>query len=211
MARLEPCVRYADDIVLIAPTVSALQRLVTGCELVLKHLDMPINVKKSACIRFGNRAKVDCSPIVLSDGQPIGWCDSIKYLGVNFISSTSLRCCTRGTKGAFFRAFNATFGKVGRCASEVVSVELLRTKCLPILLYAAEVCPLNNSDINSLQFALSGAMMKIFQTKSVATIATCSEYFGISDVRSTILRRFEKFAKDFYSVHTGHHWVLSQI
>jgi len=40
-------------------------------------------------------------------------------------------------KKSFYRALNAVFGKVGRVASENV-VELLKTKCLPILLYGLE-------------------------------------------------------------------------
>lgn len=147
---------YADDILLIAPTVNAMQLLVTACELALKDLDMLINVKKSACLRVGKRAKMECSPITLADGQVIEWHDSLRYLGVTFTSANCLKCCTRNVRGAFFRAFNATFGKVGRCASEVVLIELLCKKCLPILLYAIEVLPLCSSDINSVQSTVNG-------------------------------------------------------
>jgi len=34
--------------------------------------------------------------------------------------------------------FNAIFSKTGRCASEPVILSLLRSKCMPILLYAVE-------------------------------------------------------------------------
>ena len=44
---------YADDILLIAPTVMSLQTLVTTCEKQLQELDMQINATKSACIRIG--------------------------------------------------------------------------------------------------------------------------------------------------------------
>jgi len=37
---------YADDILLIAPSVTALQTLVTACENELTHIDMRINEKK---------------------------------------------------------------------------------------------------------------------------------------------------------------------
>jgi len=35
------------------------------------------------------------------------------------------------------------FGKVGRLASEDVVLRLVNSKCMPVLLYAAEVCPLS--------------------------------------------------------------------
>ena len=44
---------YADDILLVAPSVTSLQQLLRLCEQELARLDMPINVKKSACMRVG--------------------------------------------------------------------------------------------------------------------------------------------------------------
>jgi len=54
---------YADDIVLLAPSVSSLQKLLSACEEELYFLDMRINDKKSVCIRFGNRHDVCCAPV----------------------------------------------------------------------------------------------------------------------------------------------------
>jgi len=46
---------HADDIILIAPSVEGLQKLLTVCEEVLNEIGMQINVKKSKCLRFGAR------------------------------------------------------------------------------------------------------------------------------------------------------------
>ena len=43
---------YADDILLIAPSVHELQRLFKNCERELQWLDMRINEKKSCCLRI---------------------------------------------------------------------------------------------------------------------------------------------------------------
>jgi len=59
-------------------------------------------------------------------------------------------------------AFSAMFGKIGRRASEEVIIELLKMKCLPVLLYGLEFCPLNKTHIKSLDFAISSAFNKIF-------------------------------------------------
>jgi len=40
---------YADDILLLASTVSAVQRLLNVCQCKLQYLDMAINAKKSVC------------------------------------------------------------------------------------------------------------------------------------------------------------------
>jgi len=51
-------VLYADDILLLAPTVSQLQqKLLTNCESVLDQLDMIINSKKSCCLRIGQTVR----------------------------------------------------------------------------------------------------------------------------------------------------------
>ena len=50
----------------------------------------------------------------------------------------------------FFRAIDAIFGKVGRVASEDVVLELVKCKCLPILLYGLECCPLNKRGVGHL-------------------------------------------------------------
>ena len=53
---------YADDILLIAPSISELQqRLFNNCESELEWLDMRINVKKSHCLRIGPKFNISCA------------------------------------------------------------------------------------------------------------------------------------------------------
>ena len=42
-------------------------------------------------------------------------------------------------------------GKIGRNASEEVILELIRSKCIPILIYGLECFALTKSDLKSLQ------------------------------------------------------------
>jgi len=49
---------YADDIILLAPSVESLEKLLHNCELELNWLDMVINSKKSFCLRVGPRYDV---------------------------------------------------------------------------------------------------------------------------------------------------------
>ena len=51
---------YADDILLLAPTISELQALSRTCEHYVNDVGMCINVKKSMCIRFGRRHNTHC-------------------------------------------------------------------------------------------------------------------------------------------------------
>ena len=77
-------VLYADDILILAPTVSELQRLLHECEQELAWLDMVINVKKSCCLRIGPDCDVKCANIITSSGISLPWVEEIRYLGIFF-------------------------------------------------------------------------------------------------------------------------------
>jgi len=77
---------YADDIVLSAPSVAALQCLLEVCERELDNIDMLITAKKSYCIRIGPRFKIDCRPLVTKDNRELKWCGSIRYRCIHYIS-----------------------------------------------------------------------------------------------------------------------------
>jgi len=51
---------YADDILLLALSVTQLESLLRKCEEELSYLDMVINVKKSVCLRVFPRYYVRC-------------------------------------------------------------------------------------------------------------------------------------------------------
>jgi len=81
--------------------------------------DMAINVKKSACLRFGSRYRNVCCEIAVS-GHSIKWVESARHLGVYLVSSTNFKCSFSHNKAGFFKAFNSIYGKIGRSASEEV-------------------------------------------------------------------------------------------
>ena len=64
-------------------------------------------------------------------------------------------------------------------ASEDVVLSLLKAKCLPVLLYATEVCPINSRDKGSFDFTLTRVLMKVFRTKSVHVIKHCQLFFNL--------------------------------
>jgi Reverse transcriptase (RNA-dependent DNA polymerase) len=198
---------YADDIMLIAPSVTVLQQLLNACEMELIYLDMAINVKKSACLRVGPRYNAECVTISTSDGQRLQWVDCIRYLGVEIRAARKFTCCVKRAKARFYRAFNSVFGRIGRNAPEDVIVELLKTKCLPILLNATEACPVSTSNVGELQFAVTGALMKIFNTRLNYVADTCGEMFGICSVSSLLQARTSKFLEKLCSDNSFYNFI----
>ena len=81
-------------------------------------------------------------------------------------------------KRSFFKAANAVFGKIGGRASEEVITQIIRTKCMPVLLYGLEACPLRKSDINSLSFVVNRFFMKLFRTSNIDIVNYCRAEFN---------------------------------
>jgi len=106
-------------------------------------------------MRVGRRQDKSCSNINTTDGRQLSWVNEIRYLGVVIVRSVKFKCSVDQAKRSFYRAANSIFAKVGRLASEEIVVELLKCKCLPVLLYALEVCNLNTSTLQSLDFTLN--------------------------------------------------------
>jgi len=102
--------------------------------------------------------------------------DEIRYLGVFIVRSRLFKCYLDHAKKSFYRSANAIFGKVGQFASEEVTLQLIKSKCIPVLLYGLEACPLNKSDLHSLDFAINRFFMKLFRTSNIETVSCCQEY-----------------------------------
>ena len=102
-------------------------------------------------------------------------------------------------KSKFYMAFNSLFGKIGRNASEKVLFALIKSKCLPILLYGVEVCPTNSADKQSLQFTMNRVLFKIFGAMAKDSYLEISSHFGIHPLEQSIALRGDKFLKKYSS------------
>jgi len=184
---------YADDILLLAPSVTGLQMLLNVCEQELTDLDMRLNISKSHCMRFGKRFDAPCSSIISKQGGVLEWVNTCRYLGVYFLSGRVFRCQFHNAKCNFFRAFNAIFSKVGGFASEEVVLSLLKSKCLPCLFYGTEACPMLKRDKHSFDFSITRLFMKMFKTGSADVVAQCQVHFGFLPLRYQIDIRTARF------------------
>ena len=61
-------------------------------------------------------------------------------------------------------------------------VQLLVSKCIPILMYGLEACPLIKSQLSSLDFAVNRFFIKLFRTSSTEVVKQCQEYFAFDSV-----------------------------
>ena len=88
-----------------------------------------------------------------------------------------LLCCKQSH---VLRAFNS-FGKIDRIRlEELVVFALIKSKCLPILLYETDACPMNSAVRHSLDFAFN---------KVLRFNRDIYNYFGILPIEEQISAR----------------------
>ena len=104
----------------------------------------------------------------------------------------------------FFKALNAIFSKVGRFASEAVVLNLICTKCLLILLYAVDSCPLVGYTRQKVAITVTRSLMKLFKTGSLSTIISdCQKFFGFLPITYQIDIRTARFLETFMISDSG--------
>ena len=130
-----------------------------------------MNAKKSACITFGSRNDTDYFQLLTANGDIVEWVDSIRYLGVYFVSGRVFKCNWDHAKSSYYRSFNSIFGRISRFSS--VETVLIKSKCIPVLTYGIEACPTHSSYIKTLDHAIIATFMKVFNTKSADVVRDC--------------------------------------
>ena len=131
---------------------------------------------------------MDCANILTHDGCSLWWVAELRYLGIFIARARTFRCSLNYAKRSFFGAVNGLFGKLLNLASDTVILELVRSKCVPILLYGLESCQLSNADLRSLDFTFNRLFLKLFKTKSIDVVKACQSFTG-SEVPSCVLKR----------------------
>jgi len=114
----------------------------------------------------------------------------MRYLGIFVVKARSFRCSFSHPKRLFFGAVNDVFDKLLNLASEVMI--LVKSKCLPILLYGLECCNLRSADLHSLDFTYNRLFMKLFRTKTIHVVKDCQYYFGAVLPSVLVLRKADK-------------------
>jgi Reverse transcriptase (RNA-dependent DNA polymerase) len=147
---------YADDILIVAKSISTLQYLFNIVQGQIYQCNMSLNVGKCCAMRVGPRFDVSCASLKTNSGDCIRWVDEIRYLGVYFVAGSVLKFSVSKAKASFNRAVNGILSKVLSVASEELILHLIKVKCLPVLLYSLHVCDLNKSTLASrlLRYAL---------------------------------------------------------
>ena len=119
------CVSYADDIMLLAPNLCAIQGMIALCEKYADEHSIKFNGSKSKLIVFNSKHTV--KPNVKVKGESVDVVDSLKYLGHFLYSdrSNSMSDCVRKD---FTKKANACIADFNNISSQVLH-ELIEKYC----------------------------------------------------------------------------------
>ena len=123
---------FADDMVLLAPTRSALQRMIDDSSLYCKKYCLSFNAKKSKVMVF-SKTKINkdiIKPLTINNAD-IDFVDKIKYLGTNIESSPSLSFSHEDDLRSFYIAANSVLNQI-HVPDETILMHLLYSHCVPL-------------------------------------------------------------------------------
>jgi len=92
---------------------------------------------------------------------------------------------------------DAIFGEIGRIASEEVVLQLIISKCIPVILYGFEACPLTKSDLLSMHFVINRFFIKLFKASNINNVKYCQECFSFDMPSDLWRKRVTKFENKF--------------
>ena len=124
-----------------------------------------------------------------------------------FISGKSLSFDFKTSRSSFFICFNSIFSKISR-ASETVIVSLLKSNCIPILMYGVEALDLKSSMLHSLDNPLRLVFGKIFKSYDKNILNSCLFYMNTLPLSLEYLIRKIRF---LYKSRRVENTLLSKI
>ena len=101
--------------------------------------DIRFNPLKSHAVTVGGNNPSQ-RQITLNE-KPVLWANKVKYLGVYTESNTGLTKLSDACRKFYgqFRPPNSIMSVLGKCENEMAAIHLIKSYCLPTLMYGCEV------------------------------------------------------------------------
>lgn len=154
------CLLYADDMILLCPSVRGLQTMLDNCNLTASYLELRFNASKSSCLAIGKLAK-ELPHDMLLGTESIRWVTSIKYLGIVLSAQSKITFNSNIVKQNFFAACNCIYAHA-KTLDEIIHLTMQECYCLPVLTYAASVVKYTSKQEDELNACWNSVYRKIF-------------------------------------------------
>ena len=169
------CILFADDLVILSPTRSAMQKLIDLCVQYCDKFCLSFNVKKSHVMTFG---KFDTIPKPLQlNGTVIGDVKEFKYLGTTIVAGPTLSFSAQSELLSFYRASNSVLNVLSGAHKRVL-MSLLYSNCVPVLTFNSSVKQFSSSQMSDCNIAINSAIRKIFGYQRWESVRHLREEYG---------------------------------
>lgn len=200
------CLLYADDMLLLSPSVMGLQKMLDLCLSTSNLLALKFNANKSFCMAIGKHSKFAISPMLLGDDN-VAWVHSIKYLGIKVTGGKSLMFDSDSIKQSFFAASNCIYAHA-KHLDEIVHLSLQECYSLPILSYVVAALKYNSKQYQELNACWNSVYRIIFGFHKYESVKTFICGLGRLDFHH--LTRVSR-AKFYMRLFTSDHALLKSL
>ena len=160
-------VAYADDVILISPTVTGLRKLLGRCQEYFGSTAITLNVAKTEFISSGETKSTPKNAYIPLDGYHVHLQTSLKHLGFLWNVKKSGKA-SLGDKNVSDRiskfwavVYSLIKGGIRYCNPETIT-ELYKTLAVPTLTYGLELCSLTQHQLDDLDKEGRKAIKQLF-------------------------------------------------
>ena len=150
-------IAYADDITLMSPSLSGLQKLIDICCKFNSDFHVKINDSKTVCIEFGRVCERNKD--VYLDGNVLKWDNNVKHLGNMLSRDLTDKCDITMKRGKFYSSVNKVISLFGFLHSNVKQ-KLFNSYCTSF--YGSQIWDLSCKTINEICIAWNKAVRRIW-------------------------------------------------
>ena len=185
-------VGYADDIILLAPTLQSLYSMVSICVDYAKEYAIKFNAKKSQLIGFGCDVKDLC---FYMNNEKVEIVDELKYLG-SVISCKRNDPMVKTVKNDFVAKVNNFLGNFFSVSSDVKS-KLFQQYCTSY--YGSQSCMVYHNSFNELKISWRKAIRRVWNVPYRTHSALLPHISGQIPCEIMLYKRFVKHFMSGYN------------
>ena len=187
------CIMYADDLILLSPSLCGLQCMVDICSDYANDYDLVFNAKKTVGT-IVNKPKFAISDLFMNN-HIIQLTDHFKYLGIHFIAGRDLSVDIIPVRRKFFIACNSIIARSHGLA-EPVRVQLIKSFCLPLIVYCVGAIKLKRLAVQQLSVCWNDVFRRIFHFRRSESVRVLQVNFGTLDFKHLYDMYRWKFLQD---------------
>ena len=182
---------FADDLILICPTESGIQKMLKICETYAAEHDLIFNGAKSKLLIFNPKKIYESDPKLELNGELIPNVKSAIHLGNTLHVINNQECIDEGVR-KFNRQANMFLSRFKTCSPSVRS-KLYQQYCMS--LYGSQLWPLWSNKTDTLKTKFSIASRRVWSLPPRTHKDLLPLISGMQPITVTIQSRIQKFVK----------------